>query len=105
MNSIFPSGFFERTGDSCVSDFAEEYFAAFDAMPGILAATGYDTIGLLKHMMAVNGVRTRGELKDALLECRDFPGLTGNVVFDPEGEVEKEPFLLTISGRRMVVYR
>jgi ABC-type branched-subunit amino acid transport system substrate-binding protein len=105
QGAIFPSGFFERTGESCVSDFAAEYFAAFDAMPGILAATGYDTIGLLKHMMAVNGVRTRGELKDALLECRDFPGLTGNVVFDPEGEVEKEPFLLTISGRRMVVYR
>jgi branched-chain amino acid transport system substrate-binding protein len=105
QGAIFPSGFFENSGESCVRDFAEEYFAAFDAMPGILAATGYDTIGLLKHMMAVNGVRTRGGLKDALLECRDFPGLTGNVVFDPEGEVEKEPFLLTISGRRMVVYR
>jgi branched-chain amino acid transport system substrate-binding protein len=105
QGAIFPSGFFESSGESCVRDFAEEYFAAFDAMPGILAATGYDTIGLLKHMMAVNGVRTRGGLKDALLECRDFPGLTGNVVFDPEGEVEKEPFLLTISGRRMVVYR
>ncbi len=105
QGSIFPSGFFENSEESCVSDFAEEYFGAFNTVPGILAATGYDTITLLKHMMAVKGVRTRGELKDALLECRDFPGLTGNVVFDPEGEVEKEPLLLTISGRRMVVYR
>jgi hypothetical protein len=56
-------------------------------------------------MMELKGIRTRGQLKDALLECRDFPGLTGNVVFDPEGEVEKEPILLTISGSRMVVYR
>ena len=60
---------------------------------------------MLFRSMAVKGVRTSGELKDALLECRDFPGLTGNVIFDPEGEVEKEPFLLTISGSRMVVYR
>ena len=105
QGAIFPSGFFEGSGESCVSAFAENYFMDFDAMPGILAATGYDTITLLKHMMAVKGVRTSGELKDALLECRDFPGLTGNVVFDPEGEVEKEPFLLTISGRHMVVYR
>ena len=74
-------------------------------MPGILAATGYDTVGLLKHMMTFNSVRTRGELRDALLECRDFPGLTGNVVFDPDGEVEKEPLLLTIMGRSMAVYR
>ena len=105
QGSIFPSGFFESSGESCVSAFAEDYYADFDATPGILAATGYDTIRLLKHMMAGEGVRTRGDLKDALLECRDFPGLTGNVVFDPEGEVEKEPFLLSISGRRMVVYR
>lgn len=105
QDSIFPSGFFESSGESCVSDFTEEYFVAFNSTPGILAATGYDTITLLKHMMAVKDVRTRGELKDALLECRDFPGLTGNVVFDPEGEVEKEPFLLTLSGSRMVVYR
>jgi len=105
QGAIFPSGFFESSGESCVSAFSEDYLMDFDAMPGILVATGYDTITLLKHMMAVKHVRTREELKEALLECRDFPGLTGNVVFDPEGEVEKEPFLLTISGRRMVVYR
>ena len=105
QGAIFPSGFFESSGESCVSAFAEDYCVDFDATPGILAATGYDTIRLLKHMMAGEGVRTRGDLKEALLECRDFPGLTGNIVFDPEGEVEKEPFLLTISGRRMVVYR
>jgi ABC-type branched-subunit amino acid transport system substrate-binding protein len=105
QDSIFPSGFFESPEESCVIDFVEEYSAAFDTMPGILAATGYDTIVLLKHMMANNGVRTRGELKDALLECRDFPGLTGNLIFNPEGEVEKEPVLLTVTGRRMVVYR
>ncbi|MBW2118514.1 MAG: penicillin-binding protein activator [Deltaproteobacteria bacterium] len=105
QGAIFPSGFFESSGESCVSVFSEDYLMDFDATPGILAATGYDTIRLLKHMMAGEGVRTRGDLKEALLECRDFPGLTGNVVFDPEGEVEKEPFLLTISGRRMVVYR
>ena len=105
QGAIFPSGFFESSGESCVSAFSEDYLMDFDAMPGILVATGYDTITLLKHMMAVKHVRTREELKEALLECRDFPGLTGNVVFDSEGEVEKEPFLLTISGRRMVVYR
>ncbi|MBW1797213.1 MAG: penicillin-binding protein activator, partial [Deltaproteobacteria bacterium] len=68
QGAIFPSGFFESSGESCVSAFSEDYLMDFDAMRGILAATGYDTIRLLKHMMAEKGVRTRGALKDALLE-------------------------------------
>ena len=50
-----------------VDSFVEEYKANFDAEPGILAATGYDTIKYLMEVIADEDVRTRRTLQKALL--------------------------------------
>ena len=105
QGALFPSGFFAASAEPCVRSFVQEYRSDFDADPGILAATGYDTIRFLKHVMDEGDIRTRKDFSKAMRTCRDFPGVTGNIVFDAGGEVEKEPVLLTISGRRMVMFR
>ena len=102
QGAIFSSGFFEGLGDPLVNVFSQEYRSNFDASPGILAATGYDTMRLLKKVMAEEGIRTRKGFQKALLEYQDFEGITGKIFFDPQGEIQKEPLLLTISGKRMV---
>ena len=102
QGAIFSSGFFERLGDPLVNVFSQEYRSNFDASPGILGATGYDTMRLLKEVMADEGIRTRKGFQKALLEYQDFQGITGKVSFDPKGEIRKEPLLLRISGKRMV---
>jgi branched-chain amino acid transport system substrate-binding protein len=102
QGAIFSSGFFERLGDPLVNVFSHEYRSNFDASPGILAATGYDTIRLLEKVMAQEGFHTRKGFQKALLEYRDFEGITGKIFFDPQGEIQREPLLLTISGKRMV---
>ena len=104
QGAIFPSGFFERSGEPGVNAFVESYKANFDCAPGILAATGYDTIRLLKYMMEKKGVHTRKDLREALLRCLDFPGVTGMIYFDLQGDIGKEPLLLTISGKQMAVF-
>ncbi|MEA2038231.1 MAG: penicillin-binding protein activator [Thermodesulfobacteriota bacterium] len=103
QDAIFPSGFIEGSGRPGVERFVEQYLANFDSDPGILAATGYDTIRLLKEIMAGEDVCTRRDIHEALLEHKDFPGVTGTISFDSRGEVIKEPILLTVSGRRIVV--
>jgi len=104
QGAIFPSGFFRKQQDPEVRAFARRYEENFSANPGILAATGYDTVGILKAVMGEYSIHTRNELRKALLAIQDYHGVTGNISFDPQGEVEKEPLMLTITGRRMTVF-
>lgn len=95
----------DGSGEPGVDAFIDEYKANFDAAPGVLAATGYDTIRLLKEVMEEEDVRTRKDFHEALLWSRGFDGVTGTIFFDFQGEVGKEPLLLTISGRQISVFR
>ncbi len=104
QGAIFSSGYFEGLGDAGVNSFVEEYKANFDAAPGILAATGYDTIKYLMEVIADEDVRTRRTLQEAL-PYYYFDGVTGGISFDSHGEVEKESLLLTISGDHFSVFR
>jgi ABC-type branched-subunit amino acid transport system substrate-binding protein len=105
QGAVISSGFFERSGEPGVGAFSRDYKANFDSDPGLLAGTGYDTIRLLKKVMAGEDIRTRKDIQRALLVCQDFPGVTGRISFDSRGEVVKEPFLLTISRRHMTLFR
>ncbi len=103
--AIFPSGFFEWSEALGVGAFVEDYKEKFHAAPGVLAATGYDTIRLLGKVLSGRSVLTRKDVRKILLQYKDFQGVTGDISFDSNGEVEKRPFLLTISGNEMVLYR
>ena len=83
----------------------ERYQTNFDSEPGILAATGYDTIKYLMEVFSDVDVRTRRALREALLNYYYFDGVTGSISFDSHGEVEKESLLLTISGNHFNVFR
>lgn len=103
QGAVFSSGFFERSGEPGIHDFVESYRANFDCAPGVLAATGYDTIRLLKNAIKKRGVYTRKDLQTALLQSPEFQGVTGTSLVDLNGDIRKEPLLMTISGRYMTV--
>ena len=105
QGAIFSSGFFEGSGEVDVDAFVKDFRESFGSDPGVLAATGYDTIRLLKDILGTGTVRTRRDLRDSLLRNGGFEGITGNIVFDQDGEVQKQPFLLTVSGNRITLYR
>lgn len=104
QGAIFPSGFFRNQPDPEVRGFVRSYEKNFNAKPGILAATGYDTAGILNAVMNDFSIRTRNELRKALLAIHGYHGVTGSISFDAQGDVEKEPLMLTISGRHMIVF-
>ncbi len=54
---------------------------------------------ILKNLIETGEIRTKKDFQEKLLESDDFYGVTGKIAFDDEGEVVKEPVLLTISGR------
>ncbi len=101
QGSLFPSGFFPDGSDPSVAAFTENYRVNFESEPGILAATGYDTINLVRTLLADGKIRTRRGFLRGLLQCGEYTGITGKMCFDAQGEVLKEPTLLTVTGKNM----
>ena len=102
QEALFPVGFFPGSEEVEVKAFVANYRELYEAEPSILAATGYDTMRVIKEVLRDESVRSRADARDALLALRGFRGVTGTMSFDPEGEVEKVPFLLRVSGDRLV---
>ena len=101
QGAIFPSGFFRSGVTGPVEDFVAMYEKNFEDEPGILAATGYDTMMFLKNLIKKRVIKTRKGFQKALLEADPYPGLTGNMSFDQYGDVVKDPVLLTVSGQHL----
>ena len=103
QGAIFSSGFFAESESIAVKDFVELYEENFESEPGILSATGYDTMRFIKNLMEKSSLRTRKDFRMKLVEYDDYYGVTGKVAFDHQGEVVKAPILLTISGQHFQV--
>nr|MBC8458826.1 penicillin-binding protein activator [Deltaproteobacteria bacterium] len=101
QRAIFPSGFFKESKSDTVREFVEAYKKNFDSEPGILAANGYDTICFLKNLVAKGTIRTRKDFREEIFQYDDYYGVTGTITFDHQGEVEKDPVLLTITGKHL----
>ncbi len=104
QGAIFPVAFFAEGQSEELREFVELYRDTFGSEPTDLAADGYDTIRLLRAVINDgDGVNTRRGLQRRLMLYDNFNGVTGRISFDEQGEVEKEPTLLTVSGRRFYV--
>ncbi len=102
QGALFSSGFVTESENPEVMGFIADYQNNFGKTPGILAANGYDTIRLLKTVIAESDPKTRGSLRQALLDLPVFQGLTGPFHFDMDGEATKRPLLMTVSGKRAI---
>ncbi|MCP4576767.1 MAG: ABC transporter substrate-binding protein [Deltaproteobacteria bacterium] len=102
QGAVFSSGFETESENPKVMGFVADYKNNFGAIPGILAANGYDTIRLLKTIFTGNRPQTRDDLRQALQDVPAFEGVTGHFSFDAEGEALKTPLLLTISGNSAI---
>lgn len=102
--AIFPSGFFPGSGFRGVDSFVEQYQLNFQQKPGLLAAIGYDSIRIIKEILREQGedIRTRENLRSALAGIEGFEGVTGPMAFDSERRSQRDPLLLTISGKHFL---
>lgn len=102
QNAIIPSGFFPDSGTEAATTFQDRFRESFEEDPDKLSATGYDTMQYLKKVLSDNRILSREDLKRALWESEGMTGATGEIRFDREGEILRDPLLLTVRGRRFV---
>jgi ABC-type branched-subunit amino acid transport system substrate-binding protein len=105
QGAIVPDGFFLDSPSPGVQEFVKSFEEIFGSPPGFLEAQAYDAAAILFELVNQGNVKSRHTLKTALMEVKDFPGMTGLTSFDETGDVDKQLYLLTIKGRRFVQIR
>jgi hypothetical protein len=81
-----------------VSTFEETY----QEKPDFIEAVVYDSAMILFHAVTRPHIRYRTEIRDELANLVNFPGITGSIRFDENGEVQRKLHLLRIKGKRFV---
>jgi len=105
QGAIVPDGFFLNSPSLGVQDFVKSFKEVFGICPGFLEAQAYDAASILFQLVNHPEVRSRRTLKTALMEVKDFPGVTGLTSFDETGDVHKQIYILKIKGRQFVQIR
>jgi ABC-type branched-subunit amino acid transport system substrate-binding protein/TolA-binding protein len=105
QGAIFPSAFFSGGNSEVSRNFVRQYKEDYGMDPGVLAATGYDSILLMRFIVGKRVIRTREDLLKALKGAQGFYGVTGHIAFGESREVLKKPTLLTIQGQKIIPLR
>lgn len=101
-DAVFTDGFFRHSDYPFVQEFVEQYFAQYNEEPTILEAQGYDIAGILLTLLNDSRVRSREDLRRALAQLQNYPGVTGATRFDLNGEAVKILFLLQVQKGSIV---
>lgn len=85
--------------DATIKNFVTSYNTAYHSEPDILAALGYDAVRVINEAYSVPAA-TGENIRDKLYSIQAFPGVTGDMSFDKNGDVTK-PFGIkrVVNGR------
>lgn len=95
---LFPRPEYDPQGnDPNVSEFSQAYRSRFGGEPDIYSAHAYDAVGILAEVMESEG-GTPDEIREGLRHLHGYPGVTGIVTFDPNGDVVRS-FQICVAQR------
>jgi branched-chain amino acid transport system substrate-binding protein len=85
---VFPSPAAFDTERPKGAAFQEAFVEKFGKSPGITADTAYDALMIVAEAME-SGARTGPELRDYIMNLKDFEGVAGLTTFDAQGDAPK----------------
>ncbi|MBW2280637.1 MAG: ABC transporter substrate-binding protein [Deltaproteobacteria bacterium] len=94
--SVFVDGFWAADPDPASADFVARYQGAYGDVPDATAASAWDAARLVRSVVENEGPLSARRLRDALLDVRDFGGVSGLAAFDEVGGPLMALQLLTI---------
>ena len=102
QGAIMVDGFFAGSHSQKVKNFVELFEENFDEKPGFIEAVAYDTAMVLFDLVSRNDIQSRGEIKNEIMNLRNFQGITGTTSFDQTGNAHKKLYLLQIQGDKFI---
>jgi ABC-type branched-subunit amino acid transport system substrate-binding protein len=98
---IFVDGFFPASEKPAVKEFVERYKIFYNKEPDIFSAQAYDAARIILSLIK-NGANNREEIKNSLLNLKDYNGASGATAIQPSGDSQKTLFFLTVKNGKIV---
>ncbi len=104
--AVFVDGFFAGSQRWATREFVNEFKSVYGTEPGIIEAQAYDAAKMM--IEAIKGSQQsalgsqRENIRNSLVNLKDFPGATGDVTFDSNREALNDLFILTVKGGRIM---
>jgi ABC-type branched-subunit amino acid transport system substrate-binding protein len=102
QGAIMPDGFFAGSPSPRVQKFVNVFEETYQETPDFIEAIVYDSAMILFNVVGREQIRYRSEIRDELLNLKDFPGVTGLTTFDENGDAQKKLYLLRVKGKKFV---
>lgn len=100
--AIFVDGFDAQDGTTVVQKFMTSFTAVHASKPQLVEAQAHDGAALLRTMLTGDApVRTREQLRASLAAVKDFPGVTGLVRFDEQGDSATQLRFFQVEGEEI----
>ncbi len=104
--SFFSDHYFStELTETNVRTFIQAFHAKYNANPDALAALGYDAANLLVDSIKRAKTATGPDIRDAIAQTRDFPGVAGTITIDANRNARKAAVILQIKGNIFHVYK
>jgi branched-chain amino acid transport system substrate-binding protein len=84
--------------DPKVQGFIAKYRKSYNKTPDAMAVLGYDAAAILVDAIGRAGSIEGAQIRDALAQTRDFPGVSGAITIDENRNATKSLVVLKISG-------
>ncbi len=108
--AVFVDGFFTQAqaaatspGNFIIKDFVSQFQNAYGMDPTILEAYAYDTLNLVSAVLREHPEADRTQVRQFLLDKKNFPGVTGSISFDEEGDARRRLSVLKIENGEIKV--
>jgi len=98
QGAIFCDGFFAGSASPLARAFIERFRLVYGNEPGLMEAIAYDTARMVFQAVSQETIRSREDVRDALLRTTDYVGVTGRIAFDHSGDAAKSLFVLQAWG-------
>lgn len=72
-----------------IASFKKNYRAKFGKGPGLISDTAYDAVKMIALAIKLGGGFSGDKISDGLYKIKDFPGASGIMTFDENGDVVK----------------
>ncbi|MCD6193333.1 MAG: ABC transporter substrate-binding protein [Candidatus Aminicenantes bacterium] len=92
-----------KSQESRIKEFVKKFEERYHKLPEYYAPIGYDAVKILALAIEKGGFAPE-QIKEALYQIKDFPGLSGTTSFDENGDVAKPVILKTVEKGKFVKY-
>jgi len=82
------ASFNPNSSEPSVAEFVQAFKKSYNSEPDILAALGYDAVKVMARAYA-DPKLSADQIRDNLYKIQNFPGVTGEMSFDQNGDVTK----------------